>query len=706
MQKDTILYTLKKSTCLLFILAGLLLWIPTDTCRVEAASTCKSAISYPGTARAKVNMRKKAGLRYKSYGMVKKKQSVTILGYVSNGGVKWYKCRAQIGGKTRTGYISALYIRQQSKPKGIANERVNTYVKVRKKAKNSSKTVAKVTRGSEVTILRITKQSGKYWYKVRVTYNGNKKTGYIQAQYITVNGQQNVDAQNKEGYVNDNVTSTLNVRKEANTSSEILARIPRRTQVTILGETGSWYKIVVVYEGRTITGYVSKEYITIGSLPQDEVNNTPVSDADFATMLAAFPDSYKASIQALHNAYPNWRFVAVNTNLDWNAVIANESVVGRNVIQSNYPRGTNSLAPFSYLSTDSGAYNWAKDTYIVQDGTNWYTANSQVIAYYMDPRNFLNDTDIFQFEALSYDPSQSVAVVQGILNNTFMKGNYSVKDSATGKVVGGSYAQAFMDAGKAASANPYFLAARSKQEVGTNGSNSTSGTYKGYEGIYNYYNIGATDGGNAVAKGLAWAKSGTSYGRPWTNPYKSIVGGAQYIAMNYINKGQNTLYLQKFNVKPNDAAQLYKHQYMTNVQAPYSEGRSTRSAYKTMGVLSNTMIFNIPVFNNMPANVSALPAAAGNPNPYLSGITLLNSANTSDQFAVTSFAYNTFTYNVTVPARVATVRISASTVSSRATVEGPFEYMLGGSGSVTTVSVTGVAQNGTKQTYTINITRQ
>lgn len=705
MPKDKRLHALKISLYLLCMLAGLLC-MPAGTSRVEAASTCKTSIAYPGTARSKVNIRKKAGLRYKSYGMVKKNQSVTILGYVTNGGIKWYKCRAQINGKTRTGYISALYIKQKSKPIGVANERVNSQVKVRKKAKTSSKTVAKLSRGGEVTILGITKQSGKYWYKVRVTYNGAKKTGYIQAQYITVDGEKGVNVQNKEGYVNDKVTSTLNVRKEASTSSEILAKIPRGTQVTILGETGSWYKIAVVYNGKTINGYVSKEYITIGTPPQDEVNNTPVSEADFATMLASFPDSYKASIQALHNAYPNWRFVAVNTNLDWNTVIANESVVGRNVIQSNYPKGTKSLAPFSYLSTDSGAYNWAKDTYTVQDGTNWYTANSQVIAYYMDPRNFLNDTDIFQFEALSYDPSQSVAVVQGILNNTFMKGNYSVTDSATGKVVSGSYAQAFMDAGKAASANPYFLAARSKQEVGTNGSNSTSGTYKGYEGIYNYYNIGASDGSNAVAKGLTWAKSGTSYGRPWTNPYKSIVGGAQYIAMNYINKGQNTLYLQKFNVKPNDSAQLYKHQYMTNVQAPYSEGRSTRSAYKSMGVISHTMIFNIPVYNNMPANVSALPAATGNPNPYLSGITLLNSANTSDQFAVTPFAYNTFTYNVTVPARVTSVRISASTVSSLASVEGPFEYNLGGSGSVTTISVTGVAQNGTKKTYTINVTRQ
>lgn len=700
MQKDKY-----KKIIIFFLLCMGVLCIPMPATQVQAAKTCSSKIAYPGIVRTKVNMRKKAGIRYKSYGKLKKKQSVTILGIATNGGMKWYKCQAQIGDTVRTGYVSAAYIKPDTKTTAVVKQSVSSYAKVRQKAKTSSKVVAKITKGTEVSILDIVRQSGKYWYKVKVTYKNKKKTGYIQCKFVNVGGVVTPNEQQpQDGYVNDKVTSTLNVRQSPSTSSAVLIRIPKGTKVSVLEETGGWYKITVTYEGQTVTGYVVKEYITLGAAPEDNTN-TPVSDADFATMLASFPDSYKPSIQALHNAYPNWRFVAINTNLDWNAAVANESVVGRNVIQSNYPAGVASLAPFSYLSTEAGAYNWANDTYTVKDGTNWYSANSQVIAYYMDPRNFLNDTDIFQFEALAYDESQSSAVVQSILNNTFMSGNYSVVDSASGQAVSGSYVQAFMDAAKAASANPYFLAARCKQEVGTNGSNATSGNYKGYEGIYNYYNIGASDGGNAVAKGLLWAKGGskgeTTYGRPWTNPYKSIVGGAQYIAKNYINIGQNTLYLQKFNVAPTNAAYLYQHQYMTNVQAPYSEGRSTRTAYNAIGALSNTMIFYIPVYNNMPATACALPAATGNPNPYLSGISVAEATGSIPA----GFSYNTFAYTVFVPAYVGAVTVNATTVSRFATVEGAGVYPLNPAGS-TDINITGVAQNGARQTYTITIVRQ
>jgi beta-N-acetylglucosaminidase len=406
--------------------------------------------------------------------------------------------------------------------------------------------------------------------------------------------------------------------------------------------------------------------------------------------------------------------VAVDTGLDWNTVISNESVVGRNVIQSNYPKGGTTLAPFSYLSTASGAYDWSTDKYTVKDGTNWYSANSSVIAYYMDPRNFLNDTDIFQFEALSYDASQSETVVQSILSNTFMKGNYSVVDSATGAVASGSYKQAFMDAGKSALANPYFLATRVKQEVGVNGSNATSGTYKGYEGLYNFYNIGANDGTNAVANGLLWAAGGTAkattYGRPWTTPYKSIVGGAKYIAANYINVGQNTLYFQKFNVKPNDTKYLYLHQYMTNVQAPYSEGRTTRAAYNSLGILSNTMIFYIPVYSNMPASACALPASTGNPNPFLSDISVYNGStklSMSSTFVkpTSTGELSNSTYSVVVSKSVSQVTVTGSVISSKATLSGTGTVTLGSPGQTTTVTVSGIAQNGAKQDYTINITR-
>jgi len=692
----------------------------------QAATSCKSKISYPGTTTSAVNMRKKAGTNYKSYGMLKKGQSVTILGWCKNKGVKWYKCKAKVNGKNKTGYVSAAYVKQQSKQVGYVNAKVTSTLNVRKSAKSSAKVLVKIPVGTKVTIVGITLKSSNYWYKVKVTYNKKTRTGYVSSKYITLGTQTNTGNSNtpevtqkeQKGYVNEKVTSTLNVRKEASTQSVILMSIPKKTEVTILGTSGTWYKVTVTYNSKTVTGYVAKEYITIkeessnDTSTEDKENkddtDTSVTDQSFEVLLANFPESYKASLRALHTQYPNWKFVAVNTNLDWATVIANESVVGRNVIQSNYPRGTSTLAPFSYLSTEAGAYDWSTDKYVVKDGSNWYSANSQVISYYMDPRNFLNSTDIFQFEALAYDASQKDTVVQSILNNTFMSGNYSVVDSATNQTVTGSYKQAFMDAGKTAAANPYFLATRVKQEVGVNGSNSTSGTYKGYEGIYNFYNSGAFDGTNAVAKGLQWAKGGasnaTTYGRPWTTPYKSIVGGAQYIAKNYINVGQNTLYFQKFNVKPTDSSQLYIHQYMTNVQAPYSEGRTTRTAYNAMGILSDAMVFYIPVYNNMPAAACQLPAATGNPNPYLSSIKLYN-GETEITGMTPTFAYNQFEYSIVVPADVAVVTVKASAVSKYTTVTGTGTVTLKDAGQTTTIQVVGTAQNGTQQIYTINVTR-
>ena len=708
---------------MLFLLT--VFFIPVIGIKSEAASTCKSKISYPGVTTGRVNMRKKAGTSYKSYGLIGKNQSVTILGYTKNKGTTWYKCKATVNGKKRTGYVSSLYVKKTTPATGMVNSKVTSYLIVRKSAKTSAKSLLKIPKNTKVTIKGITQKSGKYWYKIKVTYNKKTKTGYVMSDYITVSqesssgtGTNNTDSENKNdtakaGYVNDKVATCLNVRKDASTTSSILLRIPRNTVVSVLATKGNWYKVNTSYGGKTVTGYVAKEYITLGTISSDNntsnnTNNTTNIDTSFETQIENFPESYKASLRALYAKYPNWKFVAIDTNLDWADVIKNESVVGRNVTQSNYPKGTNSLAPFSYLSTADGAYNWKTDTYMVKDGTNWYSASSEVISYYMDPRNFLNDTDIFQFEALAYDSSHSISVVQSILSNTFMKGNYSVTDSATNKKVSGSYKQAFMDAGKNAQANPYFLATRSKQEVGVNGSNATSGTYKGYVGIYNFYNIGAYDGTNAVANGLKWASGGdskaTTYGRPWTTPYKSIVGGAQYIAKNYINQGQNTLYFQKFNVKPVNSNLLYMHQYMTNVQAPYSEGRTTRTAYNNMGILSDTMIFYIPVYKNMPASACALPKATGNPNPYLSSIKLYKGSTTTEVALTPTFSYNTYTYSVAVPKSVSSVTVKASTISSRASVTGTGTYQLT-AGKTTEIKIVGKAENGNTQVYTIKVTR-
>ena len=95
-----------------------------------------------------------------------------------------------------------------------------------------------------------------------------------------------------------------------------------------------------------------------------------------------------------------------------------------------------------------------------------------------------------------------------------------------------------------------------------------------------------------------------SYGRPWTTPKKAIMGGASFIAGDYIAKGQNTSYLKKFNVNPNSSWGQNTHQYMANLAAPYNEAASTYKSYKENGLLSLPLHFIIPVFNNMPAKTS------------------------------------------------------------------------------------------------------
>lgn len=706
-----------------------ILWLPFTGIKAEAAKTCKSVISYPGKTSTKVNIRKKAGTNYKSYGLVKKNEPLIILGYVSNQGITWYKCKTVVKGKTRTGYISGAYVIKNSKPKGKVSSKVKTHLNLRKSTKTSAKVIAKLKAGTGLTVTSIKKVSSTYWYKVKVKVKGKTKTGYVSGKYVTFDTKKKEEPKNdkdKKGHVNEKVTTGLNVRTSPSTTSKVLMTIPKNTEVIIHGTSSDWYKITVTYNNKTVNGYVKQEYITIDDEEKEEKEeekdkeeeNIPVTDEEFAEMLKKFPESYQPALKKLHETYKNWKFVAVETNLDWQDVISNESIVGRNVIQSNYPKGKESLAPLSYLSTAPGAYDWLKDKYTVKDGSNWYSAHSSVIAHYIDPRNFINDTEIFQYEALAYDESQSSDVVQSILNNTFMSGNYNVKDSATKKTVKGSYKQAFMDAGEGALANPYFLASRSKQEVGVNGSNATSGTYKGYEGIYNYYNIGASDGGDAIAKGLLWAKGGTSgattYGRPWTNPYKSIVGGAKYIAANYINVGQNTLYFQKFNVVPTNTDYIYLHQYMTNVQAPWSEGKITRDAYNSLNILGDSMVFYIPVFKNMPAKACALPAASGNPNPFLKDLTVYNGdtkLTLSSTFVkpTSSGALSNNTYTVLVDSKVKKVTIGATAINSDATINGTGTVDLKdlkNAGDTLKVEIKGIAENGNTQVYVINIMRK
>ncbi len=325
------------------------------------------------------------------------------------------------------------------------------------------------------------------------------------------------------------------------------------------------------------------------------------ADNAFESSISAFPESYKPYLRALHEKYPEWEFIPFETGLDWDSVIKNE--YGDEALVSG------SSASKIFKSTDSDDYNFETGKYVSKDG-GFVQGNAFALEYFMDPRNFLNEDGIFMFEVLKFNENYSVEMIERVLKGSFMSKakieylRYNEKDKSLTQVkTEDTYAQIIYEAGKAYDINPCYLASKILNEVGNNGSYSIYGDHPTYPGIYNFYNIGATDGSGAIARGLLWAKGGstnkTTYGRPWNTPHKSIMGGAQFLAEEYIAKGQYTGYLQRFNVNPDGYYKLYTHQYMTNLTGALSQGYTTYCSYAALGMLDGKITFSIPVFKNM-----------------------------------------------------------------------------------------------------------
>ena len=321
-----------------------------------------------------------------------------------------------------------------------------------------------------------------------------------------------------------------------------------------------------------------------------------------------FPSSYKPYIDELEKKYPNWEFKALYTNLDWKYVIDNENVFGKNLVPKSYSD--------SWKNTKKGEYN-------VEVDSGWVDSSRSAVEYAMDPRNFLNYVRVFQFEELSYNSrTNTVSSIEKILYGTeFYNKIVEYKNSSgTNIVTDKKYSDLILSAAKTSSVSAFHLASRIKQEVGPFLSHSSiSGTVSGYEGLYNFYNIGATSSSEpmgAIINGLKYAKDGkgassstkTKYLIPWNTKERAITGGAKFIGSSYINLGQNTIYLQKFHVYDTTDDELFWHQYMTNVLAPYSESKLIYTGYATSNLLNSSMSFVIPVYNNMPELPCTSPA--------------------------------------------------------------------------------------------------
>ncbi len=477
----------------------------------------------------------------------------------------------------------------------------------------------------------------------------------------------------------------LNVRSGAGTGYSKTGTVSYGDSLTILSETtdssgAKWYKISC----GNVTGYVSAAYVQLTSS-----GSQGSSDADFESYMTkqGFPESYKPYLRKLHEQHPKWIFTAQKLGVDWNTALKEECVVGRNLVHSS--------ALASWKSMEKGAYDFNGGYWYGLDGS-WVAASKEIIMYYMDPRNFLNDTYIFMFENQSYDPSyQTESGVKTILADTFMSRSYTCPDTKKKY----TYSQTFMDAAKKSGVSPYHLASRCRNEQGVNGAPQSLGTVKGYENYFNFFDIQAyaTSTMTAAEMGCKYAKTtNPTYLLPWTNQYKSIVGGSIFLGTGYITKGQDTLYLQKFDMVDGGNG-LYYHQYMTCVFGQANEAISLKNAY-SQDILNSAMEFKIPVYNNMPDKLCPKPTSSGDNNNYLKSLSV------SGTSISPKFDKFTASYTAKVNAEVSSVTVNANPLGKSAKVSGKGKVSL--KTGENTVKVTCTAASGVKRTYTIKITRK
>ena len=276
--------------------------------------------------------------------------------------------------------------------------------------------------------------------------------------------------------------------------------------------------------------------------------------------ISAFPESYQTQLKELSNKYPNWKFQAYYTGISWDEVLKKER--GDDSVHRNRVHVSSQLT-------------WKHECAFEEN--NYACASEEIVAYYLDPRNFLNETNIFQFVETSYNEKQQTAsVIESSVRGTFLDKTITCTDFY-GNNVTMSYAQIIVEAAKQSNISAFYIKSKIIQEVGVNGSDSVSGTYSGYEGYYNFFNYGASDSGNPIENGLRYAKD-----KGWDSPYKAIIDGAKLIGTQYINAGQNTPYFNKWDVvgtailKEGESqtvqeADMFWHQYMTNIQDPTNQ---------------------------------------------------------------------------------------------------------------------------------------
>lgn len=321
--------------------------------------------------------------------------------------------------------------------------------------------------------------------------------------------------------------------------------------LVVEGQRGNQYYGYLYINGKKKDGYISRHHV----MPY-------IFDESFEKKITSFPDSYKQSLRFLHTLYPQWSYVPLFTSLDFNNTAC--------IFQKN-----------SLIDTDEAQMIASPD---IIEGQTWCRVSLKAACYFLDPRHGLDAYHALMFEKLTYNSSETLQSGQKMLTGTEMSGiePQSKKD----------WAELYRHSAEVNNISMSLLIARAIQEQTGGGLGLRGGHARNNpQGplFYNIYNIGAS---RSDQDGIDFAAI-----RNWDTREKSIIYGSKYLADNYITKGQDSLYLQKFDVQDHNPGH---HYYMSNIRAPYSEAKNMLKGYISNNMDHIRRILEIPIYNNMP----------------------------------------------------------------------------------------------------------
>ena len=574
-------------------------------------------------------------------GTLYKNNKVNVLDKSIDG---WYK----IDFNGRRAYVSSKYVNlisyknnevktevKKDPIEGTGKVNINTALNVRQASTTSSRIIGSLKGGEKVNI--INESNG--FYKIEF----NNSYGYVYSKYISKDGgdekaqivkqeevkKEKVDESKKEAksttkaepivlairYLNKtgivNVSSSLNVREGASTSSKVIGSLSGNSKVTIVGEEGAFYKIE--YKGSH--GYVAKEYVKDvtesnnsnqgtqtpekPSIPENSKKTGVVTASKGLNVRKEANTSSK--IIGILNSGESVEIIGEENGFYKITYKGQEAYVSKNYI--NIFNSNSNVNPGLDIGNASKTnYGVSLNEYIkLQQRNNPSNYSHSELEKYINPAKATN-----KLQFLRIDKFRSVNV-SGLISRLSNKG------VLTGQ------GQAFINAAKAFNIDPIYLVSQCLHETG----NGTSKLAKGvtiteiadesrpiYNGtgqlvgyhmiklskpvtVYNLFGIGAKDNSSVFPNRALILGTTYAYNRGWTSIENAIKGAAEFVSLNYVHSSrysQNTLYKMRYN---QNVSNIW-HQYATTPWYASSIADIMRS-YQDL-YLENNFTFDVPVF--------------------------------------------------------------------------------------------------------------